>query len=96
MQASAERDHEPSYLYFHQAAPAALASLLLQAAEQEATMRYRTLLTSVSLAAILAATGCNNEPAGAPDRAATETAERTARSGGRSAVDEAEDHGRTP
>ena len=42
-------------------------------------MRHSTLLTSVALAAVLAGTGCNNEPAAEPDRAATETAEKAAR-----------------
>jgi hypothetical protein len=42
-------------------------------------MRYRTLLTSVALATVIAGTGCNNEPAAEPDRAAREAAEKTAR-----------------
>ena len=56
-----------------------LASLLLQAAEQEAMMRVSTLLTSVAFAAVLTGTGCNNEPAAQPDWTATETAEKAAR-----------------
>jgi DNA repair exonuclease SbcCD ATPase subunit len=41
-------------------------------------MRYRTLLTSAALAAVIAATGCNNESDAGPD-AAAESAEKAAR-----------------